>query len=92
MLGPRNQRFWLEESYDHWIRNEHELIETIAYVEDNPVKAGFVTNPKQRQWSSAHHAGRTTKTDRPSYWSTYGISGMRWMRNGAVTVIGCSLE
>ncbi|MCY7350935.1 MAG: transposase [Cytophagaceae bacterium] len=34
--------FWQEESYDHIVRNAAELARIIAYVLNNPVKAGLV--------------------------------------------------
>ncbi|MCP3929494.1 MAG: hypothetical protein GY705_10375 [Bacteroidetes bacterium] len=36
--------FWQKESYDHYIRNEHEFNNVIAYILNNPVKAGIVKN------------------------------------------------
>lgn len=39
MLG-REGEFWAHESYDHWIRDYAEWQRIIAYVLNNPVKAG----------------------------------------------------
>lgn len=36
--------FWHEESYDHIVRNERELININNYIMNNPVKAGLVKN------------------------------------------------
>lgn len=36
--------FWHEESYDHIVRNERELININNYIMNNPVKAGLVSN------------------------------------------------
>jgi putative transposase len=36
--------FWQHESYDHFIRDEIELIRIIRYILNNPVKAGLVKN------------------------------------------------
>ncbi len=48
-------RFWQQESYDHWVRDVDELERIILYVEDNPVKAGLISEPKLWRWSSAHY-------------------------------------
>ena len=41
LLG-RSGQFWQRESYDHTIRNTGELARVVAYVVNNPVKAGLV--------------------------------------------------
>jgi len=45
--------FWVDESYDHWVRDEEEFLRIIDYIENNPVKAGLCTRPEDWQWSSA---------------------------------------
>jgi|688.fasta_scaffold01378_37 putative transposase len=52
VLG-RTGRFWQVETYDHYVRDEAELLRIVNYIENNPVKAGLVTNPVDWQWSSA---------------------------------------
>ena len=47
-------RFWQTESYDHWIRDDAERARLAAYVENNPVKAGFCRSPEDWEWSSAY--------------------------------------
>lgn len=37
-------KFWQDESYDRWVRDDKELYFIINYVLLNPVKAGFVDN------------------------------------------------
>lgn len=44
LLGRTGKSFWHRESYDHIIRNEKEMQSQIAYVLNNPVKAGLVKN------------------------------------------------
>jgi len=51
--GPFRQR----EYYDHWIRSRKELDRITAYIERNPVAAGFVAPPEEWPWSSAKRAG-----------------------------------
>ena len=46
-------RVWHPEFWDRYIRNEKHFANTIAYIHDNPVKAGLVTHPEQWPWSSA---------------------------------------
>lgn len=45
--------FWQSESYDHCVRQSLELERIIAYVENNPVKAGLVASPELWPYSSA---------------------------------------
>ena len=52
-LGRTGQPFWQAESYDHWVRDEREFEKIVAYIEDNPVKAGFVARADEYRWSSA---------------------------------------
>ena len=52
LLGFRGE-FWQDESYDHVVRDEDELLRIIEYVENNPVKAGLVKRREEWQWSSA---------------------------------------
>jgi putative transposase len=52
-LLNRSGQFWQDESYDHVVRDADELLRIIAYIENNPVKAGLVTRPEDWQWSSA---------------------------------------
>lgn len=56
----RNGSFWQHESYDHVVRDERELEQTIQYILNNPVKAGLAkewkawkftyVNPKFGEW------------------------------------------
>jgi putative transposase len=40
----RSGTFWHHESYDHVVRDEKEYEHTVAYILNNPVKAGLVEN------------------------------------------------
>lgn len=51
-LLNRTGEFWQKESFDHWIRDEAEHVRLTAYVENNPVKAGFCKRPEDWKWSS----------------------------------------
>lgn len=50
ILG-RTGAFWLHESYDHYVRDEAELHRIVAYVVNNPVKAGLVTEWQAWPWT-----------------------------------------
>lgn len=53
ILGRTGEPFWMREYYDRWMRTDAEISKTIAYVEDNPVRAGLASSPKDYRWSSA---------------------------------------
>jgi REP element-mobilizing transposase RayT len=53
ILRRTGQRFWQDESFDHWVRNEDEFYRIVRYIENNPVRAGLVSRPEDWQWSSA---------------------------------------
>jgi putative transposase len=64
LLGRTGEPFWQRESYDHWVRDETEWRRIAAYIENNPVKAGLVSEAGDYRWSSASEsetmgAGRT---------------------------------
>jgi len=46
----RQGSFWMDESFDHIIRNEAELEEKIEYMRQNPVKRGLVIRPEDYKW------------------------------------------
>lgn len=53
ILGRIGERFWQDESFDHWVRNDRERSRIIRYIEYNPVAAGLVVKPEDWRWSSA---------------------------------------
>ena len=53
ILARTGKPFWQRESYDHWVRNEEQFERIVAYIENNPVKAGLVTQASEYRWSSA---------------------------------------
>ncbi len=46
-------QYWQHETFDHWARDEGELLRIIEYIEMNPVKAGLAKTPEDYNWSSA---------------------------------------
>lgn len=45
--------FWQDESYDHWARDEAEMLRIIHYIENNPVAARLCERAEEWPWSSA---------------------------------------
>lgn len=43
-LLNKSGKFWQDESYDRWVRNDIELYFIIKYILLNPVKGGLVNN------------------------------------------------
>jgi len=50
VLG-RKGNFWQHENYDHVVRDEAEWRRIIAYVVNNPVKAGLVQHWSEWEWT-----------------------------------------
>ena len=55
--GRRGRNLWQDESFDHWARDEEELMRIIHYIEHNPVAAGLCRRPEEWRWSSARFRG-----------------------------------
>jgi putative DNA methylase len=53
LIGQTGKAFWQIESFDHWARDDAEFSRIISYIENNPVKAGLASKPKEWLWSSA---------------------------------------
>ena len=49
----RKGRFWMEDYFDRYIRDEDHYRRTVAYIEHNPVKAGLCSRPEEWRFSSA---------------------------------------
>jgi putative transposase len=46
----RGRVFWQDESYDHWVRDEDDMMRVIDYIESNPVSARLRERPDQWPW------------------------------------------
>jgi REP element-mobilizing transposase RayT len=57
---------WHPEFWDRFIRNESHLTAALAYIHNNPVKAGLVSHPEDWPWSSAGSAGLRTRKENAS--------------------------
>lgn len=53
LLERTGQKFWQDESFDHWCREKEEFLRIVKYIENNPVKAGLVKEAEDWPWSSA---------------------------------------
>jgi REP element-mobilizing transposase RayT len=53
LLGRAGQRFWHDESYDHFIGDLEEFWRIGAYIVQNPVSAGLADCAGDFEWSSA---------------------------------------
>ena len=49
----RKGKFWQEDYFDRYIRNQRHFENVILYIEHNPVKAGLCANPESWPFSSA---------------------------------------
>lgn len=49
----RTGQFWAKEYFDRYIRDQRHFANTVAYIENNPVKARLCKAPEQWPYSSA---------------------------------------
>jgi REP element-mobilizing transposase RayT len=49
----RTGKFWIDDYFDRYTRNEKHFYKTIEYIENNPVKAGLCEKPSDWPFSSA---------------------------------------
>ncbi len=47
----RTGEFWQSEWFDHWCRDDDETTRIIAYIRQNPVKAGLATTWEAYPWA-----------------------------------------
>ena len=52
-LLARNGSFWAREYYDRYIRDDEHFAQTLAYIEQNPVKARLVKSAEEWKFGSA---------------------------------------
>ena len=68
MLGLTGHAFWQEESFDHLVRDDREFSRIERYIENKPVRAGLVSEPREYRWSSAWATGGVARgRGRPPY-------------------------
>jgi REP element-mobilizing transposase RayT len=49
-LSARTGRVWQDESFDHVLRGDESLRETMEYIRQNPVRKGLVKKPEDYKW------------------------------------------
>ena len=54
-LLQRKGRFWMPDYFDRYTRDGTHFNKVIAYIENNPVKAGLCQSPADWRFSSAWH-------------------------------------
>jgi len=52
-LRGRTGSVWQRVHYDRYIRNQRHFDATVAYIEENPVRAGLVASPEDWRFGSA---------------------------------------
>lgn len=52
-VGATRDQVWYREYWDRYIRDEKHFANVVAYIHNNPVKAGLVRSPKEWPWNSA---------------------------------------
>jgi putative transposase len=52
-LGVPGAAFWMRDYWDRYIRSERHFHLVVAYIHNNPVKAGLCSAPREWLWSSA---------------------------------------
>jgi len=55
ILQLQGQAFWQKESYDHLVRDAREQERIVAYILNNPVKAGLVED--WTKWPYSYYVG-----------------------------------
>ncbi len=73
-LLRRRGRFWMEDYFDRYVRDRKHFKSAIAYIENNPVKAGLCKRPEDWPFSSAHFRARKTLNAGSARTSTSALS------------------
>ena len=60
--GEPAPSIWHPEFWDRFIRNDHHFASALAYIHNNPVKAGLVAHPEDWSWSSANPGAAGLRT------------------------------
>ncbi len=57
----RSGTFWQADYWDRFIRDERHYLAAVAYIHDNPAKAGLAGSAAEWGWSSAREHGRAAR-------------------------------
>ena len=52
-LRVPGKRFWMQDYWDRYVRNEDHFRQVVDYIHNNPMKAGLCRNASEWKWSSA---------------------------------------
>ncbi len=63
-LLNRKGQFWERDFFDRYIRDDEHYNRAVRYIEQNPVKAGLVSDPRDWRWSSARFRSEALCSDR----------------------------
>ena len=56
---PGERGIWQRRFWEHFIRDESDFDQHLAYIHENPVRHGYVTHPGDWRWSSyRYYRGR----------------------------------
>jgi len=47
-------QFWIQDNHPIQLSTQEMILQRLNYIHNNPVEAGFVTEPQHWKWSSAH--------------------------------------
>ena len=97
----RSGAFWFREYHDRFIRDEDHFAKAVAYIEENPVKAGLAKTAAEWRFGSAAKRGQNNSPTRmaalPGFSETWrGAQGLaedmryygQWLRDEAEKRIG----
>ena len=56
---PQRRKFWEEDYFDQYVRDDDHYRRVVHYIENNPNKAGLVKAPADWPWSSARYRGES---------------------------------
>ena len=65
-LGIPGKVFWMRDYWDRFIRDRYHLEKTLAYIHENPVKAGLCSRAEEWPWSSCSRLGPPGTSPAPS--------------------------
>ena len=68
-------RVWMREYWDRFIRDERHFSSAVNYIHDNPVRAGLIRRAEDWPWSRRHGMGKRTRKSRAMNENT--LSGNR---------------
>ena len=65
-MSRRSGPVWQDESFDHVLRGDESLRETVEYIRQNPVRKGLVEKPEDYQWLWVESGVGTSAREMPA--------------------------